>query len=183
LSQHAGIDAAVAEEVETVIGSARPAFAHVDGLRLTRRVLEESLRLYPPAWGFSRRALEDDEVCGYRVRRGWLVFVIPFVVHRRPTLWPTPDRFDPERFLPAQVAERPRFSYIPFGAGPRGCVGHQFAMIEALLILATIAQRYQVEVLPGHAVHPEPLITLRPAPGIRAVVKKRTRPAADRTGA
>jgi len=173
LSQHPDIATAVTGEVDAVLGTARAGFAHLEQLRLTRRVLEESLRLYPPAWGFSRRAQGDDEICGYRLRKGWLVFVIPFVVHRRPDVWRDPERFDPDRFMPEQVAARPRFSYIPFGAGPRGCVGNQFAMLEATLIVATIAQRYRIEVLPGQVVHPEPLITLRPSPGIRAVVARR----------
>ena len=181
LSQHPGIETAVTDEVDAVIGSGRASFVHIEHLRLTRRVLEESLRLYPPAWGFSRRAQGDDEICGYRLRKGWLVFVIPFVIHRRPSLWPTPGQFDPDRFMPEQVMARARFSYIPFGGGPRGCVGNQFAMLEAMLIIATIAQRYRIELVPGQVVHPEPLITLRPSPEIRAVVIRRTpRPAQTR---
>lgn len=173
LSGHPAIEAGIADEVDCVIGDARPSFAHVDRLVLTRRVIEESLRLYPPAWGFSRRAQHDDEIAGYRLRRGWLVFLIPFVVHRRAALWPEPERFDPDRFAPEQVAQRPRFAYIPFGGGPRGCLGNQFAMVEALLIVATIAQRYSIELVPDQNIRPEPLITLRPTPGIRAVIRRR----------
>jgi cytochrome P450 len=174
LSLHPGVEAGIADEIDAVIGEARPSFAHVDRLVVTRRAIEESLRLYPPAWGFSRRAQNDDEIAGYRLRRGWLVYLIPYVVHRRAALWPDPERFDPDRFLPEQVAARPRFAYIPFGGGPRGCVGNQFAMVEALLILATIAQRYRIEVVPAQHIQPEPLITLRPSPGIRAVIRKRS---------
>ena len=101
------------------------------------------------------------------------MFLIPFVVHRRPQLWPDPDRFDPGRFAPEHESERPRFAYIPFGGGPRGCIGNQFAMVEAQLIVATIAQRYRLELVPDQVIRPEPLITLRPSPGIRAFPRKR----------
>jgi len=119
LSRHPDIERSIEDEVDRVIGDRRPAFAHVDHLIYTRRVLEESLRLYPPAWGFSRLALGDDETGGFRVPQGSIVFLIPFVVHRRPNLWPDPDRFDPDRFAPERDAARPRFAYIPLG-GPRG---------------------------------------------------------------
>jgi cytochrome P450 len=174
LSQHPGVEREIAGEVDSVIGDARPAFAHVERLVCTRRAIDESLRLYPPAWGFSRRALEDDEVGGYHVPRGSLVFLIPFVIHRRPKLWPDPERFDPGRFGPGHESARPRFAYIPFGGGPRGCIGHQFAIVEAMLIVASIARRYRLELLPDQNIKPEPLITLRPSPGIRAIVKRRS---------
>ena len=173
LSQHPDIERGIADEVDRVIGNARPAFAHADRLISTRRAVEESLRLYPPAWGFSRLALADDEIGGYRVAKGSMVFLIPFVVHRRPKLWPEPDRFDPDRFAPEHESQRPRFAYIPFGGGPRGCIGNQFAMLEAQLIIATIAQRFRIELVPGQTIQPEPLITLRPTPGIRATVRRR----------
>jgi cytochrome P450 len=121
----------------------------------------------PPAWGFSRLALDDDRIGDYGVPAGSLVFIIPFVVHRRPQLWADPERFDPERFTADRVAARPKFAYLPFGGGPRQCIGNQFAMVEASLILAMIAQRYQVQLAPGQHIAAEPLITLRPKPGIR----------------
>ena len=173
LSQHPFVEQAIADEVDRVIGDARPTFAHVERLVHTRRAIEESLRLYPPAWGFSRRAMGDDEIGGYRVAKGSLVFVVPFVLHRRPKLWPAPERFDPARFGPDAASVRPRFAYIPFGGGPRMCIGHQFAMLEAQLIVAAIAQRYRIELLPEQTIQPEPLITLRPKPGIRARLTKR----------
>jgi cytochrome P450 len=173
LSQHPEVEQGIADEVERVIGGEDPGFEHLDRLICTRRAIEESLRLYPPAWGFSRRALGDDEIGGYRVPKGALVFLIPFVLHRRPKLWPSPHRFDPDRFTPEQEVQRPRFAYIPFGGGPRGCIGNQFAMLEAQLIVATIAQRYRIELVPDQDIRPEPLITLRPAPGIRAILRKR----------
>jgi cytochrome P450 len=173
LSQHPDAERSVAAEVDRVIGGERPAFAHIERLTCTRRVIDETLRLYPPAWAFSRQALGDDEIGGYRVPRGSLVFLVPFVVHRRPKLWPDPERFDPDRFTAEHESARPRFAYIPFGGGPRGCIGSQFALVEAQLIVATIAQRYRIELEPNQDVRPEPLITLRPAPGIRAIISKR----------
>src|SRR6185503_9220852 len=173
LSRHPEAERSVTDEVDRVIGDRRPEFGHVDQLSCTRRVIEESLRLYPPAWGFSRLALGDDQIGGYRVPKGSIVVVIPFVVHRRPKLWPDPERFDPDRFAPERESARPRFAYIPFGGGPRGCIGSQFAMMEAQLIAAAIAQRYRIVLVPDQRIRPEPLITLRPAPGIRAVLEKR----------
>jgi cytochrome P450 len=173
LSRHPAVERGIADEVDRVIGGGRPSFAHVDRLVGTRRAIEESLRLYPPAWGFSRQAMGDDEIGGYRVPKGSLVFVIPYVLHRRPKLWPDPERYDPDRFAPEHDAARPRFAYIPFGGGPRGCIGNQFAMVEAQLIVASVAQRYRVELLPGQDIQPEPLITLRPSPGIHARLQSR----------
>jgi cytochrome P450 len=173
LSQHPDVEQGIADEVGRVVGGGRPAFAHVDQLTRTRRAIEESLRLYPPAWGFSRRALADDEIGGYRVAKGSLTFLIPYVVHRRPKLWPDPERFDPDRFAAEHESARPRFAYFPFGGGPRGCIGNQFAMLEAQLIVAAIAQRYRLDLVPGQQIRPEPLITLRPHPGIQAMLRRR----------
>jgi cytochrome P450 len=173
LWRHPETEQRIAEESARVIGDGRPSFAHLDRLTCTRRAIEESLRLYPPAWGFSRLSLDDDEIGGYRVPKGSIVFLIPFVVHRRRHLWPDPERFDPDRFAPEHEAARPRFAYIPFGGGPRGCIGNQFAMVEAQLIVAAVARRFRVELLPDQDIRPEPLITLRPSPGIRARLAKR----------
>ena len=173
LSRHGDAERRIADEVDREIGGGRITFAHLERLTCTRRAIEESLRLYPPAWGFSRQAMGDDEIGGYRIPKGSLVYLIPFVIHRRPALWPDPDRFDPDRFAPEHEAARHRFAYIPFGGGPRGCIGNQFAMVEAQLIVAAIARRYRIAVVPGQDIRPEPLITLRPAPGIRARLEKR----------
>jgi cytochrome P450 len=173
LSQHPDVERRIEDEVDRVVGGARPGFTHVEQLTSTRNTIEESLRLYPPAWGFSRLALGDDEVGGYHVPQGSIVFVIPFVIHRRPKLWPDPDRFDPDRFTSERESVRQKFAYIPFGGGPRRCIGNQFAMVEAQLIVAAIAQRFRIELMPGQEIRPEPLITLRPTPGIRARLRKR----------
>jgi cytochrome P450 len=167
LARHPDVERAMVDEIDRVVGGRRPSFADLEQLVRTRRTIEESLRLYPPAWGFSRRAVGDDEIGGYRVRKGWLVFIIPFVVHRRPALWADPERFDPERFTPEREADRQKFAYIPFGGGPRGCIGNQFALVEAQLIVAAVAQRFRLRLVEGPPIRPEPLITLRPSPAIR----------------
>jgi cytochrome P450 len=138
-----------------------------------RMVIEEAMRLFPPAWGFSRQALGPDRIGGFPLPAGWLVFVIPYVMHRHPAYWDEPERFDPTRFTPERVAARPKFVYLPFGAGPRQCIGNQFAMMEAHLIVATLAQRYRLHLVPGHQVEPWPLITLRPRHGMRMRVERR----------
>jgi cytochrome P450 len=148
-------------------------------------VIDESMRLYPPAWGFSRQALADDELGGFHLPRGWLAFVIPYVLHRLPAFWQDPEAFDPERFLPERSADRPKFVYLPFGAGPRQCIGNQFALIEAQLIVATLAQGYRLHLVPRHRVEPWALITLRPRFGMPMIIECRTAsrsPVVDRAG-
>jgi cytochrome P450 len=173
LSQHRPVQRRLEDEIDAALGDRPPEYADLVSLPYTRMVIDESLRLYPPAWGFSRQALGDDEVGGFRVPRGWLVFVIPYVLHRLPACWENPEAFDPERFSPERIAERPKFIYLPFGAGPRQCIGHQFALIEAQLIVATIAQRYRLHLVPGHTVDPWPLITLRPRFGMPMTIERR----------
>jgi cytochrome P450 len=174
LSQHPDARREVETEVDTVLGSRPPEFADLDRLPYTRMVIEESMRLYPPAWGFSRQAIEPDVVGGYPLPAGWLVFVIPYVMHRHPAYWEEPERFNPTRFTPERTASRPKFVYVPFGAGPRQCIGNQFAMVEAHLIVATLARHYRLRLVAGHPVEPWPLITLRPRYGMRMIVEKRS---------
>lgn len=173
LSQHPEAQARLEAEVDAALDDRAPRFEDLARLPYTRMVLEESMRLYPPAWGFSRQALAADEIGGYHLPAGWLVFVVPYVMHRHPAYWDEPARFDPTRFTPERAAARPKFVYLPFGAGPRQCIGNQFAMIEAHLIVATLARRYRLRLAPGHPVEPWPLITLRPRYGVKMVVEKR----------
>jgi cytochrome P450 len=174
LSQHAGPQRRLEEEIDNVLGGRPPEYADLANLPYTRMVIDEAMRLFPPAWGFSRQALADDELGGYRLPRGWLAFVIPYVLHRLPAFWQDPETFDPDRFTPEHSADRPKFVYLPFGAGPRQCIGNQFALIEAQLIVATLAQRYRLHLLPKHRVEPWPLITLRPRFGMPMIVEHRT---------
>jgi cytochrome P450 len=129
-------------------------------------VVEESMRLYPPAWAISRNAIGEDEIGGYRVRPRTNIIICSFVTHRHPSFWEEPERFDPERFSPERSQQRPDFAYLPFGGGPRICIGNAFAMAEAQLVVATVAQRYRLRLVPGHPVELDPLITLRPRHGI-----------------
>jgi cytochrome P450 len=173
LSQHDEARRRLEEEIDTVLDGRPPEYADLANLPYTRMVVDESMRLYPPAWGFSRQALGDDELGGYHLPRGWLAFVIPYVLHRLPAYWEHPDTFDPERFLPERSAERPKFVYLPFGAGPRQCIGNHFALIEAQLIVATLAQRYRLHLVPGHRIEPWALITLRPRYGMPMTIERR----------
>jgi cytochrome P450 len=172
LSTHPEARVRLGRELREVLDGRAPSFEDLERLPYTRMVFEEAMRLYPPAWGFSRQALAADEIGGYRIGPGELVFMSPYVVHRRPALWPNPEGFDPERFAPAQAAGRHRFAYFPFGGGPRQCIGNQFALMEAVIILAMVAQRYHLDLMPGHPVEPQALITLRPRHGMRMVVRR-----------
>jgi len=130
-------------------------------------------RLYPPAWGLSPQAIGPDRIGGYHLSACWLMFIIPFVMHRLPAYSDEPEKFFPERFTPARNAARAKFVYLPFGAGPRQCIGSQFAMVEAQLVLGTLAGRYRLRRAPGHPVEPWPLITLRPRYGIQMTIEHR----------
>ena len=174
LSQHPAAQRRLEHEIDTVLNGRPPEYADLANLPYTRMVVDEAMRLYPPAWGFSRQALADDTLGGFRLPKGWLAFVIPYVLHRLPAYWKDPDGFDPERFSPERSADRPKFVYLPFGAGPRQCIGNQFALIEAQLSVATLAQRYRLQLVPGHRVEPWPLITLRPRHGMPMIIERRT---------
>ncbi|MBI3967523.1 MAG: cytochrome P450 [Chloroflexi bacterium] len=159
-------------ELAQVLAGRPPTAADLPRLEYTRMVLEEALRLYPPAYALSRAPIADDEIEGYRIPAQSVVFLSPFVTHRHPEYWAAPERFDPERFRPEHVAGRPRFAYYPFGGGPRQCIGASFAVMEAQLVLATIAQRYRLHVDPNHPIALKPTITLRPRHGIVVSAKR-----------
>jgi cytochrome P450 len=173
LSQHPAAEAKLHSELAAVLGGRMPRYNDIPKLRYTRMVIEESMRLYPPAHTMARSPIAADEILGHRIPPGADVLIVPWLLHRKPSLWENPDRFDPERFAPERAAERPRFAYIPFGGGPRICIGAAFAMAEAMLILATIAQRYRLRLKPGFPVEPQGLITLRPRYGLRMLLERR----------
>ena len=173
LSQHPAARQRLEHELDTVLGGRAPEYSDLAQLPYTRMVVDEAMRLYPPAWGFSRQALDDDTLGGFQLPRGWLAFVVPYVLHRLPAYWKDPEAFEPDRFSPERSAERPKFVYLPFGAGPRQCIGNQFALIEAHLSVATLAQRYRLQLVPGHRVEPWPLITLRPRYGMPMTIETR----------
>jgi cytochrome P450 len=173
LSQHPAAEAKLHEELAGVLGGRTPRNEDLVNLPYTRMVLEEAMRLYPPAHTLGREPIAADEVLGHRIPARSTVLVVPWMLHRKPSLWERPDRFEPERFSAEQTAARPRFAYLPFGAGPRICIGAAFAMAEGTLILATIAQRYRLHLKPGHPVEPQGLITIRPRYGLPMILERR----------
>jgi cytochrome P450 len=173
LSQHPATEAKLHDELAKVLGGRTPRHEDLADLRYTRMVLEESMRLYPPAHTLARQAIAPDELCGHYIPARAAVLIVPWLLHRKPSLWERPDCFEPERFSPEHTSARQRFAYIPFGAGPRICIGAAFAMEEAMLVLATIAQRYRLQLKPGHPVEPQGLITLRPRHGLRMIMERR----------
>jgi cytochrome P450 len=157
----------VREEVRAVAGDATPGAEEVERLHYTTMVLKEAMRLYPPAWGFGRRVAGGDVLGGFAIPEGAEVIVSPWVTHRHPDFWTEPERFDPERFAPAEEAARHRHAYFPFGAGPRACIGQYFSMLEATILLAVIVRDHRVESL-ANRVPLVPRITLHPAAPVPA---------------
>lgn len=174
LARHPDIAERLVAEVHAVLGDRAPTAEDARRLPFTSRVLDESMRLHPPAWIISRKAMSDDVIGGYRVPAGTTVLVSPYTLHRHPGFWEDPERFDPDRFTPERSEARPRHAYIPFASGARFCIGSNFALLEAVLLIARIAQTHRLAHVPGAAVTEEALITLRP----RGLVVTRTpRPA------
>lgn len=166
LSQHPQIEAKLHDELTQVLGGRAPTLEDLPNLLYTEMILKESMRLYPPAWSFGRMALQDVTIGGYVMQKYNTALVIPYVIHRDARWFAEPDKFDPERFSPENEKNIPKYAYLPFGGGARICIGNSFAMMEAKLILATIAQQYRLMLKPGHPVEPEPLVTLRPKYGM-----------------
>ncbi len=166
LHQHPEVAARVRDEASTVLGGRAPGFDDLPRLVYTGHVIDEVMRLYPPAWIVERQALADDQIGPWRIPKGAIVAVSPWVLHRHPGLWADPLRFDPDRFAPERAEGRPKHAYLPFGAGPRVCIGNHFALMEAKIILATVIQHHVVEVLRPEAVELDPKVTLRPKHGM-----------------
>ena len=154
------------QEIDQVLVGRTPTLTDLPKLSYTHMVLQESLRLYPPAWWLMRTAVEDDEIDGFHIPAGTLVMPMPYTVHRHPEIWDDPEAFIPERFAPDQVAKRHKFAWTPFGAGQRLCIGRDFALMEGQLILARILQRYRLEAVPGHEARKQLSTTLRSKDGI-----------------
>jgi cytochrome P450 len=173
LSQHPDVERRVHAEIDTALGRRLPSAGDLAVLPYTRMVLAESMRLYPPAWIVGRRAMGPFEANGYSIPARSIVLLCQYVMHRDERWFPEPERFDPDRFLPERQAERPKFAHFPFGGGPRVCIGEQFAWMEGVILLATIAQRWRLRLVPGHPVALQPIITLRPKYGMRMRVESR----------
>ncbi len=172
LSQHPEVEEKLHTELDTVLGGRAPTADDLPRLEYTRRVITESMRLYPPAWAVGRRALVDYEAGGYVIPAGSVVIASQFVIHRDPRYFPEPLRFEPDRWTAEGRASLPRFAYFPFGGGPRLCVGEQFAWMEAVLVLAALAREWRAKPVPGHPVELQPLITLRPRHGMRMTLER-----------
>jgi cytochrome P450 len=160
-------------ELDEVIGDRDPAFDDIPRLKYCEQIAKETMRLYPPAYGLGREAIADCEIGGYRVPAGTQVFVFQWVTQRDPRFFDEPLAFKPDRWTEEFEAQRPKYAYFPFGGGPRSCVGASFAMMEMILVLATIGQRYRLELVPGHSVETYPAMSLRPKYGVKVVVKRR----------
>ena len=173
LSQHPEVERRFHAEVDTALGGRAPTADDLAALPYTRMVLAESMRLYPPAWIVGRRALGPFEANGYTIPARSIVLACQYAMHRDARWFPEPDRFDPDRFGPEHQGDRPKFAYFPFGGGPRVCIGEQFAWMEGVLALATIAQRWRLRLVPSHPVALQPIITLRPKFGMRMTVEER----------
>lgn len=173
LSKYPYVERRLRGELAEVLGGHTPALEDLADLNYTRMVIEESMRLYPPVPSIGRTPIEDDEIGGYHIPTGTDVLISQYVTHRHPDFWDNPEGFDPERHTEERAESRPPFAFFPFAGGPRKCIGDNFAMMEARLVLATVAQRYQLALLPGHPVKPEPTITLRPKHGLQMTLHPR----------
>jgi cytochrome P450 len=167
LGMHPEIQQRVLREIDEELVGRPPTLSDCSKLTYTRCVVDEAQRMYPQQWLASRKALEDDEIGGYRIPAGTDILYSPYHAHRHPEFWDDPDEFRPDRFTAEAVAARDRSAYIPFGSGPHLCIGHQFAMTEMLLILASTLQRYRIELESTEPVDPRPLLTLGPGKPIR----------------
>ena len=163
----------VEREIDSVMGAGRVDAGALAQLVRTRATLDEALRLYPPAPTLSREAIADDVAAGRRVRAGATIIVSPWVLHRHQKLWDAPEMFDPARFMPGRIEAIDRFAYMPFGAGPRICIGMGFALREATVLLASILRQYRFEMAPGHVVEPVQRLTLRPRGGMPMLLRRR----------
>src|SRR2546430_10276496 len=166
LAQHPEVDVAMQAELQTVLGGRLPTAADLPQLPYTRMVFAEALRLYPPAWLMTRRAREEVVIGDYRFPQGTFFLLSPYLTHRDPRFFPDPEAFAPTRWAAPPKAGPARHAYLPFGGGPRQCLGEGFAWMEGILVLATLAQMWRMALVPGPPVEPRGLVTLRPKQGI-----------------
>lgn len=173
LSQHPEIETKLLTELAATLDGRTPTVADLPRLKYTSMIVSEGLRLYPPAPALGREAIVDFEVGGYRVSKGTDILVSQWVMHRDPRYFVDPEAFNPDRWADGLASRIPRYAYFPFGGGPRLCIGHAFATMEATLVLASVAQRFHLELASSYPVVAETLPTLRPKSGLRMVVHRR----------
>ncbi len=183
LARHPEVEARLVEELRRVLRGRDPAPGDLASLPYTEMVVRESMRLYPPAPAFARQVIEDVVIGGYEVPKGSMIMVSTYALHRDGWFFPDPDRFNPDRFAPGWEERIPRYAYLPFGAGPRVCIGNGFAMMEARLILSTIAQVCQLSLEAAEEITPAQLVTLRPKSPVRMRVHRRAAPFAAQVNA
>lgn len=173
LTQHPEAAHKMAEEVDAVLNDRAPTADDVPRLKYTESVFKEAMRLYPPSWLIGRETVTPCEIRGRKIPKGWNLFICPWVIHRDARWFPEPDTFRPERWLEPHIESLPRGAYLPFGAGPRQCIGNHFAMTEAVIILASIAQRFELQRNVDEPVIPVPLVSIRPQGGLPVTVRRR----------
>ena len=173
LAQHPAVREKLEAELAQVLGGCLPTITDLPQLTYTAQVIDEALRIYPPAYVIQRWGQEPDTIGEYDIPANGVLTLSPYLTHRMDEFWPEPLKFDPERFTPEQVESRPRYAYIPFGGGPRQCIGNNFAMTEAILLLTTICQRFNLDLIDGYQAELHPLITLRPKHGMPMKLSKR----------
>ncbi len=163
LALHPTVEHNLHAELAAVLDGRTPGLDDLATLPYTRMVVDEAVRLYPPVWTFPRAAIADDEIGGYHIPAGSLIFPSQYLTHRHPDFWESPERFDPERFTPERTADRARYAYYPFGGGPRACMGIHFATAELCLVVAMVAQRFRLSLCPGPPIEPTSMVTLHPS--------------------
>ena len=173
LAQHPDVEEKLYEEVDRVLGGRTPAVADLEQMPYTEMVVQESMRLYPPVWVYVRDSIDEDEIGGYYIPPHSMIVLSQYITHRHPDYWEEPEKFDPERFTPERSEGRPRYAYFPFGGGPRICLGNNFAMLEAATVVAMIAQRFRLRLVPGQHIEPRMVGTLRPSGPVRMRLQPR----------
>jgi len=173
LSQHPEIEARLHAELDDVLGGRAPTFADLDTLAYTRMVIEETLRMYPAVWMTGRQSIEEDVIGSYTIPADSMLMLSFYFMHHDPTYWDEPEVFRPERFSEGGAQDRPRWAYLPFGGGPRVCIGQHFALMEAQLVLALIAQRYAPRLVPGQPIDLRLMGTLQPKEGPWMLLERR----------
>src|SRR5262249_41078033 len=173
LARHREVQEALRDEAAARLAGRTPTVDDLPQLPLATAVFEEAIRLYPPAPGLARTAIEPDEIQGYPVPANAIVMPSQWGVHRHPAYWDEPDQFRPERFLAGNAAGRPKFAYFPFGGGPRACIGNTFALTEGALVLAALAQRFDFRPADDREVEMDATFVVRPKGPVHLVVRKR----------